>query len=212
MGVSEILIFSVIIAYASGSCQIGPHADPVGLASASDSANWHSSCATSLRSQIKMEFEASLQYLLMASYFERDGINLPGFSKLFWEHADEEREHGMFFLNYLRDRGDSHVDNNIIQGDINPTLSKYEWTDGLEALRDALNMEKKVSGAIKNIIDVCSMENNEDYLSGDILTGTWLKEQMEGQRKLAGLINSLTNFRRDHESLGDWLFSNSLLE
>merc|ERR1711973_941613 len=38
-----------------------------------------------------MEFEASLQYLLMAAQFSQDTYNLPGVAKLFWDHADGER-------------------------------------------------------------------------------------------------------------------------
>merc|ERR1712168_1134879 len=52
-----------------------------------------------------MEFEASLQYLLMAAQFSQDTYNLPGVAKLFWEHADEEREHAKQFISYLRMRG-----------------------------------------------------------------------------------------------------------
>merc|ERR1712168_153591 len=52
-----------------------------------------------------MEFEASLQYLLMAAQFSQDTYNLPGVAKLFWEHADEEREHAKQFISSLRMRG-----------------------------------------------------------------------------------------------------------
>ena len=42
-------------------------------------------------------------------------------------------------------------------------------------LRDALGMEKLVSGNIKNIIDACdgSSDFSHDYYSADWLTGTW---------------------------------------
>ena len=84
------------------------------------------------------------------------------------------------------------------------------WTDGSEALKDALEMEKEVSKAIKGLIEKC--EDGGDFFSADYLTGTWLQEQLEGQRELAGLINTLTNFRKSHEDLADWMFSNSLLK
>ena len=84
------------------------------------------------------------------------------------------------------------------------------WTDGSEALKDALEMEKEVSRAIKGLIEKC--EDGGDFLSADYLTGTWLQEQLEGQRELAGMINTLTNFRKSHEDLADWMFSNNLLK
>ena len=85
----------------------------------------------------------------------------------------------------------------------------FSWADGNEALRDALDMEKRVSLAIKGLITMC--EGVEDYYSADYLTGTWLEEQLHGQRELAGMINTLSNFRKDHEDLADWMFSNTLL-
>ena len=51
----------------------------------------------------------------------------------------------------------------------------------------------------------------QDYHVADWLTGTWLDEQLAGQRELAGMINTINNFRRDHEDFADWMFSNSLL-
>ena len=34
----------------------------------------------------------------------QDTVNLPKVADLFWSHADEEREHGKAFINYLRMR------------------------------------------------------------------------------------------------------------
>ena len=90
-----------------------------------------------------------------------------------------------------------------------PILRKSSWADGTEALRDALSMEKQVSIAIKDMITRC--EGVEDFYSADYLIGTWLEEQLHGQRELAGMINTLSNFRKDHEDLADWMFSNTLL-
>nr|ACO10536.1 Ferritin subunit precursor [Caligus rogercresseyi]ACO10541.1 Ferritin subunit precursor [Caligus rogercresseyi] len=205
-----LVLLSLFAAGAMGSCNIGPLTDPKGKASPADPTNYYNSCISTLRDQVRMEFKASLQYLAMAAYFEQDTVNLKGFAKFFWESADEERQHGLKFIEYLRHRGDDSLA--LFDADIKPILEKYSWSDGLEALRDSLLMEKKVSGSIKKIVDACSADGKEDYLTGDWLTGTWLEEQMDGQRKLAGLINTLSNFRMDHEALGDWMFSESLLE
>lgn len=53
-------------------------------------------------------------------------------------------------------------------------------------------------------------DNSKDYQAADWLTSTWLEEQLAGQRQLAGMINSLSSFRRDHEDLADWMFNNHL--
>merc|ERR1711973_295505 len=89
-----------------------------------------------------------------------------------------------------------------------PIKNKSSWTDAEEALRDALEMEKVVTGAMKAMIDQCS----DDDFSADWLTGDWLDEQLRGQRELSGMINTFATFRRDYESLADWMFSEQLLK
>ena len=64
-----------------------------------------------------------------------------------------------------------------------------------QALMLALEMEKEVTARMKLMIDVCSEAGAEDYHAGDWLTGTWLEEQYQGQRHLAGLINTYNNFK-----------------
>ena len=187
------------------SCEVGPHGDP---AKATDVDNFHQTCVLALRQQVRVEFQAALQYLLMGAYFGQDNVDLPGFSKMFFDHADEEREHGLKFIDYLRHRGDT---DNAFFDDIAPILNKNEWNGGpAEALRDALTMEKIVTGKIKKLVDSCDNDNGQDYLTADWLTGTWLDEQLDGQRHLAGLINTLDSFRRDHNELGDWMFDQQM--
>ncbi len=64
-------------------------------AKAGDPDNYHEACIVQLRTQIRKEFEASIQYLLMGAYFAQDNVNLHGFAEMFFEHADEERQHGI---------------------------------------------------------------------------------------------------------------------
>ena len=100
-------------------------------------------------------------------------FSIQGFSKVFFEHADEERQHGLKFIEYLRLRGGDTTSDFLGNGKLEPILSKYVWNDGTEALRDALAMEKVVSANIKNMIDSCDNKNVNDYYSADWLTGTW---------------------------------------
>ena len=78
---------------------------------------------------------------------------------------------------------------------------RYIWNQDtvkfilLQALMLALEMEKEVTARMKLMIDVCSEAGAEDYHAGDWLTGTWLEEQYQGQRHLAGLINTFNNFK-----------------
>ena len=52
--------------------------------------------------------------------------------------------------------------------------------------------------------------NKIDY--DNYLFSQRLDEQLNGQRQLAGHINTLENFRAGHEELADWMFSNQLLK
>ena len=61
------------------SCSIGNQYSQ-NDAKANDAANYFASCATAIREQVKVEFEAAMQYLLMGSYFDQDNVNLPGTS------------------------------------------------------------------------------------------------------------------------------------
>merc|ERR1711990_35430 len=178
-------------------------------AEANDPANFKGACVAALEEQVKIEFQASLQYILMAAHFDQDSVNLPNVAALFWKHADEERSHAIQFMQYLRMRG---ATNNDFFGDtpIQPKEGRFFWSSIDDALRLALKMEKDVSARMKEMIDVCSTAGAEDYHAADWLTGTWLEEQMQGQRHLAGLINTFNNFKRGHQELAEWMFDQEL--
>merc|ERR1712198_219981 len=88
------------------------------------------------RLKLRIEFEASLQYILMAAHFDQDSVSLPNVAKLFWTHADEERSHAIEFIKYLRMRG---AESNDFFGDspITPTMNTYDWQGVEEALQMA---------------------------------------------------------------------------
>merc|ERR1712098_832546 len=188
------------------SCSVGS-SDP--KADANDPANFQAGCVKALEEQVKIEFQASLQYILMAAHFDQDTVNLPNVANLFWTHADEERSHAIQFIQYLRMRG---AENNDFFGGnpIQPKERAYTWSGVDEALRMALKMEKDVSGRMKEMIDICSTYGQDDPHAADWLTGTWLEEQLQGQRSLAGLINTFNNFKRGHEELAEWMFDQEL--
>ena len=56
----------------------------------------------------------------------QDSVNLPNVAKLFWTHADEERDHAIQFMQYLRMRGAE--DNEFFAGGpIQPKARTYDW-------------------------------------------------------------------------------------
>lgn len=62
-------------------------------------------CLKEVRGQIQMEVDASFTYLSMGAYFSQDGVNMPGFAKMFFEAATEERSHALHLIDYLLERG-----------------------------------------------------------------------------------------------------------
>lgn len=63
-------------------------------------------CVIQMRQQIKKEINAAMQYMAMAAHFSRDTVNRPGFAKMFFESANEEREHAIKLISYLLMRGE----------------------------------------------------------------------------------------------------------
>ena len=46
---------------------------------------------------------------LQGAHFAQDNVNRPGMSKLFFEHAKEERDHAIKLADYLSMRGDQNT-------------------------------------------------------------------------------------------------------
>ena len=119
---------------------------PSGFASSADDGNYHDACMVAIRGQIQMEFQAAMQYMLMGAYFSQDNINLEGYSKFFYEHADEERQHGIAFIEYLRLRGDNSDD---LFPDIVPILGLQIQTSASQPLRVGHHRTLKLSEFLK---------------------------------------------------------------
>ncbi|KAH8257651.1 hypothetical protein KR038_005930 [Drosophila bunnanda] len=170
----------------------------------------HQPCRQSMRRQIQMEVSAALQYLAMGAHFSRDGINRPGFAKLFFDAGSEEREHAMKLIEYLLMRGELTSDvTSLIQ--IRPPERKT-WESGVDALEHALKMESDVTKSIRSVIASCEDDPEfNDYHLVDYLTGEFLEEQYKGQRDLAGKASTLKKMLDRHSSLGEFLFDKKLL-
>ncbi|XP_026313928.1 ferritin subunit-like [Hyposmocoma kahamanoa] len=184
------------------------HVNPVNIPQ--DWITMHSRCRTSMRTQIQMEVAASLQYLAMGAHFSRDGINRPGFAKLFFEAGSEEREHAMKLIEYLLMRGE-------LTGDVSSLITvkppqRKTWDSGVDALQHALKLETEVTNSIRTVISNCEGDPEfNDYHLVDYLTGEFLEEQYKGQRDLAGKASTLKKMMDRHVSLGEFLFDKKLL-
>jgi len=192
-------------------------------------------CVKKTEDQIKMEITASLKYLQMAAYFSQDNINRPGYAKLFFDAASEEREHAYKLIEYLSMRGrylakdNKNQQSTIIDFDISKLIKEIETKDkplhelfttdekttsGLIALQNALRLEAAVTKSIRALVSTCeeSKDNFNHYHFVDYLTGEFLEEQYKGQRDLAGKIATLGKMVQGQGAeLADFLFDKQLL-
>lgn len=216
------LIASVLVLIAVSSAQaklkcVEKQADVPG-----DFLDMSRGCIKEVRRQIQAEIDASMQYLAMGAHFARDTVNRPGFSEFFFKAAGEEREHATKLIEYLLMRGQLTDDvSNLINVNVPQKLS---WQSGVEALKDALKTEAKVTKSIKTVIAKCeddqvktdvnneAVSSNNDYHLVDYLTGVFLEEQYHGQRDLAGKISTLDKLMATQGPLGEFLFDKKLLE
>merc|ERR1712133_270201 len=83
-----------VLGMASASCSVS---SPVAKVDANDPVAYKDTCIVALEKQVRIEFEAALQYILMAAHFDQDTVNLPNIAAMFWAHADEERTHAIEF-------------------------------------------------------------------------------------------------------------------
>jgi ferritin heavy chain len=161
--------------------------------------NYHEESEAGINKQINMEMYASYVYMSMATYYDRDDIALPGFSKFFKENSHEEREHAEKLIKYQNKRGGRVVFNPI---DKPP---KDEWGTGLDGLQAALELEKSVNQALLDLHKIAS--NHNDPQMCDFLESEYLEEQVESIKKLGEYI---TSAKRAGPGLGEWHFDRKL--
>lgn len=170
-------------------------------------------CFLKMKEQVQEELQAALTYMAMGAHFSRDTINRPGFAKLFFEAASEERQHAIKIISYLLMRG--NLTSDISELIRNPAPQSVTWISGVHALKDALNLETHVTSKINAIITACENQSDrngvDDYHLVDYLSGDFLEEQYKGQFDLAGKISTLGKMMDNYGTLGEFLFDKKLL-
>ena len=98
-----------------------------------------------LNKQINMEMFSSYLYLSMAADFLDKNFN--GFAAWMGIQANEETAHAMKIFHYLSDRG-AKIELKAIDE------PQQTWATPLDAFKDALAHEKKVTASIGGIVDL----------------------------------------------------------
>ena len=129
--------------------------------------------------QLNAEVYSSYLYLSMANYFAAE--NLDGMAQWMRVQTDEEREHGMKFLDFINQRGGRVILQQI-------DTPKHEWASPLEAFQDAYEHECLISSKINDLVNLAMQE-------GDHAANTFLQwfvsEQVEEEATAQATVDKL---------------------
>ncbi|XP_068605683.1 ferritin, middle subunit-like [Brachionichthys hirsutus] len=160
--------------------------------------NYHLDCEALVNRMIDMELFAFYTYTSMALYFSRDDVALPGFSCFFKQSSEEERENANKLLSFQNKRGGRMFLQNIKKPEHD------EWGSGLEAMQNALQLEKNVNQALLDLHKLAS-EHQDPHLC-DFLETHYLNEQVEAIKKLGDYISNLSRMDAHKNKMAEYLF------
>ncbi len=129
-----------------------------------------------INTQIGSEFRASMEYIQVAAFY--DGEGYVKLAKLFYEQAEEEKDHAMKFIKYVVDAGGS------VQI---PAIGapKTTFASFIEPIQLSLDWEVEVTKKIYALYDIARSEN--DYAAQNLLD--WFaEEQIEEFNKMDSLL------------------------
>lgn len=138
-----------------------------------------------LNEQVGHEFGASLQYVQIATYFDREG--LPTLAGHFYKQAEEEREHAMKFVRFIADAsGEVAI----------PTIPAPQpnFKSAEEAVRKSVDWEVTVTKQINALMDLAIKDN--DHITRNFLNW-FMEEQLE---EVSSMETLLSMVRRAGES------------
>jgi ferritin len=101
--------------------------------------------------QLNAEMHSSYLYLSMAAWFETQ--NLPGMASWMRAQTVEENQHAMKFFDYVNERGGC-IKLKEIDG------PKTEWDSPRAVFEDSLKHERKITGMINDLMELCIKERD----------------------------------------------------
>ena len=164
--------------------------------------NWSKECEEALNNQINREYQASLSYHMISSYFNRDDIGLDHLVEYFNKASLEERDHANKLMNYQNMRGGVVSIDNIKMSKLTTSLIELKKPDDiLEAFTIALEMEKEIN---QHLLDLHKTAENDPQFC-DYLEGEFLKEQVEAISELSKIISVLERFNGDQHAIWNYI-------
>ena len=166
--------------------------------------NYHQECEAAINRQINMELYASYVYISMYAFFDRDDVALKNFAKFFKHQSHEEREHAEKLMKFQNQRGGRVILQDVSKPD------RDEWSNGLEAMRCALHLEKTVNQSLLDLHKLAS--DKADAHMCDFLESHYLNEQVEAIKKLGDFITNLVRLGAPQNGMAEYLFDKHTLE
>jgi ferritin len=132
-----------------------------------------------INDQLNLELSSAYAYLSMSAHFEASA--LPGFGRWMRLQAKEEVRHAMRFFDFLNDRGGRVA----LQPIAAPAA---EFASPLAAFEQALEHERRVTGAIHALYDLAAKEG--DHAIQPILL-SFISEQVEEEKTARDIVDQL---------------------
>lgn len=159
----------------------------------------HESCKENIQAQINEEMRASLVYMHMAGYFDRNSVARKGFAKLFKKSSWEEKEHAEKFISYLNKRGSG-------MEVLNVTMPKQSvWSNARFALEDAIALEMELNDKLHALHSTAEKKCKDAHLT-HFLEEQYLEEQVHSIDKftryksiLMAMVGGMGEYLLDRE-------------
>lgn len=132
--------------------------------------------AAALNEQVGREFAAAHQYVSIGAHYEEQ--TFPRLAHLFYEQAQEERDHAMKMVRYMLDTNCA-----VDLGTIAAPTSHFEHH--IEPIKLALEQERKVTVHIGELFEIA--RETKDYQSEQFLEW-FLQEQVEEESTMQDLL------------------------
>lgn len=145
--------------------------------------------AKAFAEQVTMEFASSIAYLQMAAWFDLNDLH--GMAKWMRIQANEERDHGIKFMDFVLDRG-----NYLEVGAIEPPAASFD--SPASVFGAALEQERSVSKSIRDLYLLATAE--EDVESYPLLEW-FLTEQVEEEKTVQSILGQLGHAGSDGSAL-----------
>ena len=129
-----------------------------------------------LNKQVGIEFEASLKYESIGSFFT--GEDLPQLAKFFFKQATEEREHAHKLIKFILDRGGE------VQIPAIPA-TPYGFGSPLKAVLAAQASEEKVSSSIHKLYELSQKERDH---ATSVMLQWFITEQVEEEATIKQMV------------------------